>query len=290
VKYLDSVALAKLGRMRFDLSRRTADGSGSGRHRSLSRGFSHEFSQHRAYAPGDEIKRLDWKLYARQDRFFVREFHDETLLSAHVLLDASGSMGFGAGGAKWEQACRLAMGMAYLVIASGDAAGLSVFNDQPGDYLPPRSALSHLELMDGALAKLAPGRTTDLPRALQRTAARLKRRSLVILISDLYGDAEANLASLKALRSRKHELVVLHVVDARERDFDYEGPTVFESLEDSARTYCDATTIAELYRAEFAHMQRLYQTACSRSEIAYGVFPTDRAWDESLARFLGAWS
>lgn len=287
MKYLDSVALAKLGGLRLQLRRITTDGGASGRHRSLARGASHDFSQHRPYAPGDEIKALDWKLYARHDRFFVREYNEEALLGAHILLDVSGSMGFSSSErGKWDHACRLAMAFAYLVIAGGDAAGLAAFDHEMRFFFPPRSAMSHLELMDEELRRLKPGGETDISRVIEQAAARIKRRSLIILVSDLLGDAGAVLNVLKALKTRRHELVVLQVLDPMERDFDYSGPTVFQGLEGGVPLSCDASLLASEYRKEFEKTLRLYAATFHRSDIAYAAFYTDRPWDAGLGRFL----
>lgn len=283
MKYLDPVALAKLGHLSLNLNRLSAEGRGSGRHRSLIRGFSHDFSQHRPYAPGDEVKTLDWKLYARQDRFFVREYNEETLLTATLLLDASGSMGFGG---KWDHACRLAMALSYLVIASGDAAGLTTFDVEPRRAIPPRQALSHLESMDAALQETEPGRETDLGAVLEQAAPRIKRRSLLIVISDLLGDPEKILASLKTFKARKHELMVLQVLDPRELDLGLEGPVVFESLEDGALLSTDATALAESYKEELEKRLKLYETTFHRSDVAYALFLADRPWDMELGRLL----
>lgn len=283
MKYLDSVALAQLARLSLHAGRFASEGAASGRHRSLSRGASHEFSQHRPYAPGDEPRTLDWKVYARQDRFYVREYNEETLLSASILVDASASMGFSG---KWDLACRLSMAMAYLIVSRGDAAGLSLFDVEPREFIPPRAARSHLELLDEALSRASPARKTDVARALELAAARIKRRSLLILVSDLLGDPEKNMSVLKALKARKHEVMVLQVLDARERDLDYDGPTVFQGLEDGERLLCDAGRLRQSYRREFDRLMRHYEATFHRSEIAYGVFYCDRPWDAALGRFL----
>lgn len=291
MRFLDPIALAQLARLSLELRRLAAEGHASGRHRSVWRGLSSDFAQHRAYAPGDELKTLDWKVYARQDRFYVREFKAESILTTQVLVDASGSMGFSDGGRppKWELACRLAMAMAYLIISRGDAAGLATFDTEPRDFVPPRASLAQLELLDSALAARAPGGETDLSGALERAAARIKRRSLVILVSDLLGDPERVIEVVKTLKARRHELIVLQVLDPAERDFPYEGPTVFEGLEDRRELFCDAGALRALYRAEFDRYARLLEASLHRSDIAYAPFFTDAPWERSLGRFLNRW-
>ncbi len=288
MRYLDPVALAKLKNLRLELTRMATEGHSSGRHRSLWKGFSHDFAQHRAYVPGDEIRAIDWKVYARQDRFYVREYKAENILTTHVLLDASGSMAYSSGGRepKWEQACRLAMALSYLILAKGDAVGLALFDTLPRQFLSPRASFSHLELIDTALSSCRPEGETDLAHVLERAAARIRRRSLVILISDLLGEPESILKVVKAFQARRHEVLVLQVLDPQERDFNFSGPTVFEGIEDGRELFCDAGALRQDYRFEFERTLKAYESTFHRSEIAYAPFFTDLPWDLNLARFL----
>jgi uncharacterized protein (DUF58 family) len=289
VRYLDSVALAKLRNLSLSLRRVSSEGHLTGRHRSAAKGLSHEFAQHRAYVPGDEIRTLDWKVFARQDRFYVREYHSENILTGTVLLDSSASMGFSAAGrpAKWENACRLAMALSYLVLAGGDAVGLATFDTAPREFVPPRASFGQLELLDSLLSRSAPRGETDLSGALEAAAGRIRRRSLVLLISDLLGDPAAILKVTKALHARRHAVVVLQVLDPVERDLSFEGPTVFQGLEDRRELYCDVTALQGAYRAAFERQQRLYEAGFRGAEIPFLSFYNDRPWDEDLARLLG---
>ncbi len=284
MKYLDPVALAQLKSLSLGLRRLAAEGHMPGRHRGAAKGPSHEFAQHRAYVPGDELRGIDWKVYARQDRYYIREYQSESLLDASLLVDASGSMGFGS---KWDLACRLAMAVSYLVLSRGDAAGLLAFEAEPRTFVPARGSLAQLEALDAALAHLAPGGETDLGGALERAALRLRRRSLVVLVSDLLGEPESLLKVVRAFQARRHELMVLQVLDPRERDFGYEGSVVFESLEAPAELYCDATALGPSYRAEFARALKLYEAAFHGAGIPYAAFYTGRPWADGLARLLG---
>ena len=288
MRYLDAVALAKLRNLRLDLRRGAAEGHLAGRHRSLRHGHAQEFAQHRAYVPGDEITRLDWKVYARRDRGFVKEHQEEKSLKTCLLLDASGSMAFSAGArpSKWEHACRWAMALAYLVLGEGDAAGLRLFDDQPRESLAPRRGFGHLELMDAALSSRGPGGETDLAGALRRTAADLPRRSVLFLISDLLCDPRSVLELVGGLRARRHELFVLQVLDPFERDLDLQGPARFESLEDGSSLRAEASLLAPSYRELFRRRQRLYEASFSGSGIRYAEFYTDSPWDKALERLL----
>ena len=289
MRYLDPVALAKLRNLTLNLRRISAEGHLTGRHRSAAKGLSHEFAQHRAYVPGDEIKALDWKVFARQERFYVRQYQSENILNGMVLLDVSGSMAYAEGGrpAKWENACRLAMAAAFLVLAEGDAVGLATFDTQPREFIPPRSSFGQLEVLNSLLGRCRASGETDLSAALEAAAARIRRRSLVVLISDLLGDSDAILKVVKALQARRHELMVLQVLDPAERDFDFSGPTVFRGLEDQRELFCDASSLQEAYREAFLRQQKLYEAGFHGAAISYMSFFTDRPWEEDLARFLG---
>lgn len=291
MRYLDPVALATLRNLRLELRRLAAEGGSAGRHRSLVKGLSQDFAQHRPYVPGDELKALDWKVYARQDRYFVREYTAENALTTHVLLDASGSMGYADGGRepKYEHACRLAMAIAYLVLQGGDAVGLATFGSSLGKRLAPRSTLAQLEAMDAMLTQVRPSGETDLGGALERAASSMRRRGLVVLISDLLGDPERVLKVVKSFKARRHELLVLQVLDPQERELSFEGPTVFESLEGQPELFCDPGPLRQAYRAEFEKLLKLYEGNFHRSDIAYGAFFTDTRWDLALGRFLTRW-
>ncbi|MBI5209185.1 MAG: DUF58 domain-containing protein [Elusimicrobia bacterium] len=283
MKYLDPIALAKLRNLDLRVRKSVSWAPSSGRHRSATRGLSNDFAQHRAYAPGDELRRLDWKVYARKDRFYVKEFDEERMATATIMVDASGSMGFGG---KWDLACRLAMAMAYLVVAKGDAAGILTFDVGPREAVPPRAGLGHLEALDAALGRSAPGGETDLGRVLEKAAGQIKRRSLIVLVSDLMGDPSAVVAVLKSFKARRHEVMVLRVLDPRERSLDFEGPVVFESLEDGGTLASDADAIREPYVREFERIMRLYESGFHGAEMAYASFFTDVRWELSLANFL----
>ncbi len=288
MKYLDAVALAKLRSLSLRLGRLASESHAQGRHKSVFKGYSRDFAQHRAYAPGDEPKTLDWKLYARTDRFYVKEFMSESVLSGHVLLDASGSMAFSAEGRaiKWDYACRLAMALGYLILSRGDAAGLMTFGGGDALAVPAQKSLGHLRALDEALAQSAPRGEGDLPKALSEAALRLKRRSLIVVISDLLDPADGIIAALKALRARKNRVLVLQVLDPAERDFPFEGPTEFESLETGERFFCEASVLRQSYRAEFARESALYEAGCAAMGASFAACPTDTPWDAALKRFL----
>ncbi|MBI4386140.1 MAG: DUF58 domain-containing protein [Elusimicrobia bacterium] len=288
MRYLDGLRLARLRGLRLDLRRYRAEGYLSGRHRSSQHGFSQEFSQHREYAPGDELRTLDWKVIARKDRFFVKQFQEDKSLATYFLLDASGSMGFRSGGrdSKWDYACSLAMGMAYLVLEQGDAAGLVAYSARPRDMLPPRRSLGHLERMDRLLGGTVPDGAADLDAVLRRVLGDIHRRSLIIVLSDLLGDPAVLLKSLRALRARRHELLVAQVLDPAERDLPYGGMLLFEGMEGPESLRCDVESLRRAYREEFDREQLWRESHFRKASIGHMTAYTDGAWNLSLARFL----
>ncbi len=288
MRFLDPLVLARLRTLSFDLRRHRAEGHLGGRHTSHRRGFSQEFAEHRAYTAGDELKRLDWKVYARTDRLFVKEHHEEKSLKTYVLVDASGSMGYRGRGpeTKWEAACRLAMCSAYLVAAQGDAAGLVTFDTAPRASLSPRRSFANLELMDTALAAAAPAGETDLGGVLRRVVEGLPRSSMLILVSDLLGDAARVVETVQAFRSRRHRVYALQVLDPSERDFDLDGPLALESLEDRSTLRLEASLVRASYREAFERQQRLYQASFHRTGVRHETFYTDAPWEPALARLV----
>ncbi len=288
MRYLDSVALARLKNIKFDLRRHLSEGHLMGRHRSSHRGFAQEFAQHKAYAPGDELKHLDWKVFARKDRFFIKEFQEEKSLKTYVLMDASGSMGFKAEGpvSKWELGCRLAMAMSYLVLSQGDAAGLLTFDTDIRDFIAPRQKFSHLEQMDTTLSHSRPGGETELGNMLARIVETIPRSSLIILISDLLGNYEMILETVRAFRARKHRILVLQTLDPMERDLNLEGPVLFEGMEDGGEIRCEVSLVREAYHEAFERQQRLYLASFRGTGIFYDTFYTDVPWNKGLTRFL----
>lgn len=288
MRILDPLVLARLRTLRFDLRRHRAEGHLGGRHRSLRRGFSQEFAEHRAYAPGDELKSIDWKVYARTDRLFVKDNHEEKSLKTYVLADASGSMGYRGRGpeTKWEAARRLALCAAWLVAEQGDAAGLVTFDTRPRDFLPPRRSREHLELMDERLFAAVPGGETDLGGVLASVAEGLPRSSLIILVSDLLGDAARVVETVRAFRARRHRVYALQVLDPEERDFALDGPLALESLEDASEVRVEGALVRAAYREAFERQQRLYTAVLNRLGARHEVFYTDAPWEAALARLV----
>ncbi|MFZ4594516.1 MAG: DUF58 domain-containing protein, partial [Verrucomicrobiaceae bacterium] len=214
-------------------ARTVVEGFTTGLHASPHKGFSVEFRQHRPYVQGDEIKRLDWKIFGRSDRFYIREYDEETNLRATIVLDASGSMGYtGQGGVnKFDYARKLAASLAYLLMSQQDAAGLITFDTKVREFIPNRTRITHLHHLLECMVKTVPGEETSLADVLESLAGRLKRRGLIILISDLFDDVPALLKAVGVLRKKGHELMAFQLFDRDEIDFPFSRWSRFENLE-----------------------------------------------------------
>jgi uncharacterized protein (DUF58 family) len=288
MRYLDPLALAQIKNLRLPLRRLAAEGTLGGLHRSVHKGFSQEFAEHREYVPGDEIKFLDWKVYARKDRYFVRQFVEEKSLKTHFLLDASGSMGYRDRGllSKFEYACHWTLALSYLVLKQKDYVGVATFDAALRKTLAPGESMGHLTLIDDMLAGVRPAGVADFSQALRELSTRLSRRSLVLVFTDLLGSPEAMRKALRALRAQKHEVLVLQVLDPSEMELPWDGQVRVESLEGGAPLSLDAAILREPYRERMSHEGRLNEASFREGEIGYRVLMTDVPWVAALSRFL----
>lgn len=288
MRWLEPASQARLKGLSLS-PRRAAGLSGQvGRHRSLARGHSRDFAQHRPYSPGDEARAIDWKAYARLDRFYVREYKAEDRIPVFVVLDVSGSMAYAGEGraSKFDTARRVAAATAWLALAQGDEAGLATFDSDARLVLPPRAGAAQLGAFDEALSAAAPGPETDLARGIAAAAEALPRRGLCVLISDLMGDTAGALKAAGALAARRQELLVARVIDPDERDFPYEGPCLLEGLEGGEPLFVDAREAAPAYRAAFARQAEAYAGSLRRAGAAYAVVDTGASWEAALGRLL----
>jgi uncharacterized protein (DUF58 family) len=287
MRFLDQNDINRIAHLQVRV-RYVVEGALAGLHASSQKGHSLEFAQHREYAPGDELRRIDWKVFGRADRFFVKQYQDETNLRAYIALDASGSMGFAAGGrmTKLAYGTTLAAALAYLLLRQGDAAGLGVFDESFRFSVPAAHQLAHLERLFGKLEDLAAGGETDLAAVLADLGRHIRRRSLVVVISDLMGDAAGVARALRYIRSRHHEVIVLQVLDPDEIRFPYEGERSFVHLENGERVPADAGAIAREYRRAFDRFLAGYTSAFRQAGIAYHRVTTEVPLDAALGRCL----
>jgi uncharacterized protein (DUF58 family) len=288
MKWLDSASQARLKGLALSPRRASGISGAPGKHRTLARGHSRDFSQHRPYSYGDESRSIDWKAYARLDRFYVKEYRAEDRIPVFVLLDRSGSMAYAGDGrpSKFDLGRRLAAAIAWLALAQGDEAGLVTFATDAKLALPPRAGAAQFGAFDEALSEASPGEETDLAKAIEAAAEALPRRGLVVLISDLMGDTAGALKAVKTLAARRHEVLVVRTLDPDERDFPYEGPCVMEGLEGGAPLFIDAREAAPAYRAAFARQADAYAGSLRRAGLPYAVAETGGHWEAALGRLL----
>lgn len=270
-------------------ARTVVEGFTTGHHASPHKGFSVEFRQHRPYVQGDEIRRLDWKVFGRSDRFYIREYDEETNLRATIVLDASGSMNYrgGKGVLKFDYARKLAASLAYLLMSQQDAVGLVTFDSQLRENIPCRTKITHLHLLLEAMVKTTPGRDTSLAPVIESLAQRLKRRGLVILISDFFDDPAALLKSIGILRKKGHEIIALQLWDRDEIDFPFGNWARFENLEnDDDFLLLDPATIRQRYIEVQKNFAAQLKDGFRKHQVDYLSLPTDESHSMALRNYL----
>ena len=271
------------------VARVTVDGTIAGLHRSPFHGYSAEFSQYRPYRAGDDLKYVDWKLYARTDRFFTKQFRETTNLLALLAVDASASMGYaGANGvAKFTYARLLAAALAHLLTGQGDGIGLVVYDDAVRQFIPSRTGRSHARSLLVALSKMEPRGRTAAASALRRAAELLKRRGLLLLFSDLYDDEAALDRELRRAVRMGHEVAIFHVLTAEEMTLGLGGGEIeLEDLESGRTVLTRASAAREAYRARFGDFLDRWRTRCTSHGIDYTRAMTATPLDEALRGFL----
>ncbi len=265
------------------------EGFFSGLHRSPYHGFSVEFSEYRQYTPGDDLRYLDWRLYARSDRYYIKRFEDETNLRCHILLDSSRSMGYGSVGyEKIEYARTVAATLAYFLSLQRDATGLITFDEHIVEYLPARFRPGHLHRMMMCLEKAVSGTATDLRPAIEQIARTVTKRALIVLISDLLAPIDDLDTQLGYLRSRGHDIVLLRVLDPTEVHFEFADPAMFEDIESSQELYVDPEGVRESYLQRFAEHQQAIKRTCDNLGIDYYELTTDQPLEMTLFDFMNA--
>jgi uncharacterized protein (DUF58 family) len=275
-------------------ARVVADGVVAGVHKSRRFGSSSEFAEHKIYAPGDDVRRLDWKAYARVDRYFVRRYQDETHLDVAIVLDTSGSMAY-AGGArgtvsigKLEAARTLAAAIAWIAAHTGDAAGVTLFagDHSSAEHLPPRGRSSQLAAIIDVLERARPDGGTDVGAVLERVGQRLARRSLVVVISDLIDTPVTSLATLGVMRKRGSDVIVLQTLDRDELELPFDGVVRFEDLEGDREIQVDVPLVREAYLEEMKRFLDEAAAECGRLDVRWHLAPTDASPVATLTHAL----
>jgi uncharacterized protein (DUF58 family) len=294
LQLIDPRALVKIGRLEL-IARQVVEGFISGKHRSPYKGFSVEFAEHREYARGDDLRDLDWRVYARTDRYYVKQYEEETNLRAYLLVDASGSMKYaGDSVSKFKYAQFVAATLAYLMLHQQDAVGLVTFDSRLRTYVPPRSRPSHLRVLLEELDKTQPGGETSLSAIMHYVAERVRRRGLVILISDCFDDVDTLVSGLHHFRHRKHEVIVLHVMAHEELTFPFRQWSQFRCLEnESTKLALDPASVRDEYLRQVSAFLADLKRRCGEMEIDYVQLDTSRPFDDALVRYLAfraAWA
>ncbi|MBL7959540.1 DUF58 domain-containing protein [bacterium] len=268
-------------------ARLVVEGFITGLHKSPYHGFSVEFAEHRQYMPGDEIRSIDWKVYGRTSRYYVKRYEEETNLKTYILLDTSGSMTFTSSAiTKLEYSSYLAASLAYLMIHQKDATGLVLFDKKIRKYMPPRATMGYLRVLEENLQNIRDHEDTDLAPTLHEIAERIKRRGLIILISDLFDDPQKIMAGLKHFRHRRHEVIVFHVLDPQERELAYSGDVVFEDIETKERISTQPWHIRSSYREQMQAFIESYRKECRENKIDYVLLDTRTSFDVALLEYL----
>ncbi|MEQ8856420.1 DUF58 domain-containing protein [Gimesia sp.] len=287
-KYLDPQTLAKV--QNLDLAaRQIVEGYVSGSHKSPFHGFSAEFAQHREYAVGDDLRYVDWKVYAKSDRYYLKQFEAETNFTCYLLLDCSESMRYKSADAalsKWEYGRLVAAALAYVVIKQQDAAGLCTVSDKVNDFLRPASQPTHLKQIYYTLENTPVAGESGLGKVFHELAERINRRSLIIIISDLFDDIESVLLGLKHFRHRKHDVSLLQVIDPAEQDFPFQEPVLFHGLENLPEQMVEPRALKKAYQDEFEKFLKTVQRGCRDLKLDYSLIRTDQSLDVALSAFL----
>lgn len=283
---LDAQTLARLRGVKLR-ARAVMEGVLSGLHKSPHQGQSVEFAEHKEYAPGDELRHLDWKAYGKFDKYYVKRYEHETNLRAVMVVDASASMGYSSGAmSKLDVATTLAGALSYLLVRQQDAAGLALMVGGRWRDVPPRASAGHLNVLLETLESTTPHGATDLGSAADHLAEVLPRRSTVIVLSDLLDEKQDALKRILALRQRKNDVSVFHLVDPAELTFPFEDPTLFLDMEGEGRIEVNPREIKESYLEEFNAFLASTKAACAEADVDYELVRTDEKLDDVLLRYL----
>lgn len=285
-RFLHPEAIKRIARL--DLrARYIVEGFLSGAHRSPYFGQSVEFREHREYSRGDDLRHIDWKVWAKQDRYYVKRYEEDTNLRCTLLVDVSGSMRYGSGALnKYEYACTLAVSLAYLLLRQQDAVGCVPFDEAARGVVPLRTKRNHLQTLIAALDVNQPKQKTDVYRVMRSVAESYPRRGMILVFSDLLTDRSSLFRGLQLLRQRGHDVMVFQVLDDDELDFPFNGPTRFEGLELPEHLTCNPRALREGYLQSLGAFLEEIRRGCMRQVIDYSLLRTSQPLDAALATFL----
>ena len=284
--YFDPAGLARLGSMDL-VAKQVVEGFLTGRHRSPYHGFSVEYLDHRPYSPGDDLRTMDWKMLARSDKYQIKLYEDETNLRAYILLDCSESMAFKSGEiSKLTWGAYLAASLTYLLIRQNDAVGLVLFDKNVRQYIPPKAHPSQFRRILKSLDEIKSGGETDVGTVLHESAERIKRRGLVIVISDLIDKEESIANGLQHFRHNNHEVIVFHTLDDAELTFPYDRLTRFKDMEGAGQVVTNPKNLRKRYLDRIQAFTEQIKHDCFERKISYNLASTTQPYDEFLAAYL----
>lgn len=285
--YFEPERIAKLRNLNL-LARQAVEGFISGLHRSPHKGFSVEFAEHREYTAGDDIKHLDWVAYGRTDRYYIKQYEQETNLRANILLDVSNSMGYRYGSpvTKFAYGCFMAACLSYLMCRQQDMVGVIGFDEKVRFHLPPHSTPAHLDRVFKQLEHAKPGKTTNIAPTFHDLANTLGKRGLVIVISDLYDDPTEIMKALQHFVFKRHQIIVFHLMDPAELDFPFKKTLTFTDMETNERLQVDPRYVRDGYIEEINAFTANYRRECGQRNIEYVLTRTDEPYDRFLLNYL----
>lgn len=285
-KLLDPRAIARAEALGMN-ARFIVEGYMAGEHKSPYRGFAIEFAQHREYAPGDDVRHIDWKVQAKTERFYIKQYEQETNFVAHLLLDGSESMKYGSGElSKLEYGKMMAACLAYLILHQRDAVSLGIFDEEVQDYLPRSDNRGSLFKIMDRLAGFDHKRETRIASVLHGVANQIRRKGIVIVISDFFDDEQEVIEGIQHLRFNGHEVILMQVLDPHEIDFPFSGMIEFEGLENIPRIQTRPSQIKKSYHREFEAFRDRLRAACERHQCHFVDVRTDNPLDEVLSNYL----
>ena len=285
-KYMNPEIINKIDNLSLR-ARLVVEGFIIGMHKSPYHGFSVEFSEHRPYGYGDEIRYIDWKLWGKTDRFYIKQFEEETNLKCNIILDKSSSMNFGSNNInKFDYSKSLAAALSYLMIKQQDAVGLTTFDDKIDISIKPKSKISHLNLLLKTMHNSKVGGETNISNLLHALAEVTHKKGLIILISDLLDNEKEIVKGLRHFRYKGHEVIIFHIIDPKEKDLDYNENINFIDIENNSALMADSRIIRDKYNKAFDSFCKYYEYECLKNKIDYVPITTNDSLDKSLMQYL----
>lgn len=285
-RFLQPEAVARISRLELT-ARAVVEGYLTGLHRSPYFGQSVEFVQHREYVAGDDPRRIDWKAWSKTDKYYIKQYEEDTNLRTTILLDSSESMTFGTGPlSKYEYACTLAASLAYLLLRQQDAVGLVTFDESIRAQIPARSKRNHLHALLAAMDAENPAQKSGMYPVLRQVAEEQSQKGLIVLVSDLFADRDGLFRGLKLLRHRGHDVLIFHIMDDQELDFDFSGTTKFEGMEQMGDLFCDPRALREDYLKAVEAFRDDLRRRCAKNTIDFQTIRTSQKLDAALAHYL----